>query len=610
MSNGATSHCIWSFDDFVMDVDRGCVARDGRDIQLRPQSFAVLSYLVQHYGVLVTKQDLQDAVWGNKAVTDDSLTHCLVDIRRALGDDAHTMIRTVPRRGFIFEADVTEPNEREQIAAVSVNRWRLVAGIAIVLAIVGIWNSRQNPATSTTQDSAPIPNSIAVLPFVDLTEEQDQTYFAHGMSEEIINLLSGIDGLQVIARTSSFSFQDQNLNTAEIARQLSVSHVLEGSIRRTSEQIRVTAQLVDGASMLHLWSQTYDRQFDDAIRTQSDIAAAVAQVLEATLVGNKQPQEHSPAYDLFLQGRFIYNRRGPGDIARSLEYFQEAIDLDPNYAPAWGGIAAAYRMQIFAGEIEFESGLQKFRSAAETAVALDPDYAEGQLRLSNAYFMAGERERAGELFDRTWEKHPNNPLALSMAAGQAAWRGDIDTAIELNGRAVRLDPLNSVSINNQASFLAAAGRFDEAIAMNRKSLQLNPGSITETDALYAKLLILQGRYERALNIILQCPKSPGQDQGLALVYSALGRTSEAEAAMNRLRNSQDPRAQIMIAEVHAFRGDTDASFELLRYASDNLELDAEGLPVLSLASQIRFSPMLLPLHADERWAMLVPDSRW
>ena len=243
MSKQQIRRCIWSFDDFTLDIDRGCVARNGRELKLRPQSFAVLAYLVQHHGVLVPKQDLQDEVWGNKAVTDDSLTHCLVDIRRALGDAAHTMIRTVPRRGYIFQCDVAEPALREIPGAATVNRWRRVAAAAAIFGLSALWfavpDRQQNEGHVAVRPNDVIPNSIAVLPFDDMTVAQNQTYFAHGMSEEIISLLSGIDGLRVIARTSSFAFQGQNIKIDEIARQLNVSHVLEGSVRKTEDNIRV-----------------------------------------------------------------------------------------------------------------------------------------------------------------------------------------------------------------------------------------------------------------------------------------------------------------------------------------------------------------------------------
>jgi TolB-like protein/DNA-binding winged helix-turn-helix (wHTH) protein len=531
------NHRTWSFGGFTLDADRGSLSRDGVDVKLRPQSFAVLSYLVQHHGVLVTKEELLDAIWGRKAVTDDSLTHCLIDIRKALGDDARQKIRTIPRRGFIFEIDIDEPASEGTVAAASVGRWRLVATVAIIVGILGIGygaleRSLESPR-APDQSIEVLPKSIAVLPFADMSESQDQAYFAAGMSEEIINLLAQIDDLQVIARTSSFLVGNGDIDVPEIARRLKVTYVLEGSVRKSGDRIRVTAQLVNGASMMHLWSRTYDRDSANAIDVQTDIATAVAGVLEETLMGSARAMEQSPAYDLYLQARFIYNRRGPNDVRTAESYYQQAIALDPDFAPAWAGLAGVYGILIFDGKIEFETGLEMLREAAETAARLDPNLAEAKLRLSQAHYMAGESELGEKIYLQALHDYPNNTLTLGFAAGRSGDIGDLETAIDLQRRATVVDPLNAVNHQNLASFLSAAGYYKEAIKSNRRMLNLSPKSLAEIGEQLAHLYILQGRYEDALKIIRQCPESLAKDQGLALVYHAMGRSEEARLATRR-----------------------------------------------------------------------------
>ncbi len=603
---GGGNHRTWSFGGFTLDADRGSLSRDGVDVKLRPQSFAVLSYLVQHHGVLVTKQELLDAIWGRKAVTDDSLTHCLIDIRKALGDDARQKIRTIPRRGFIFEIDIEESPSDGMVAAASVGRWRLVATVATIVGILGIGygvleHSIESPGVSD-QSTDELPKSIAVLPFADMSESQDQAYFAAGMSEEIINLLAQIDDLQVVARTSSFLVADQGLDVPEIAKRLKVTYVLEGSVRKSGDRIRITAQLINGASMMHLWSRTYDRESANAIDVQADIATAVAGVLEATLMGNARAIEQSPAYDLYLQARFIYNRRGPNDVRTAESYYQQAIALDPDFAPAWAGLAGVYRILVFEGKIEFESGLGLLREAAETAVMLDPGYAEAALRLSQAHYMAGDQESAQRIFLQALHDHPNDTLALGFAAGSAGKSGDFETAIELQRRATVADPLNAINHNNLASYLSAAGYYDEAIKSNRRKFQLNPKSLIEAGEQLAHLYILQGRYEEALEIIQRCPASPAKDQGLALVYHAMGRSAEARLALDRLTAARSPDADMRLAEIYAHYGDYESSFRRLEMLLKAVNARSERFLEAEYMSRIRYSPFLRPLRTDDRWS--------
>ena len=600
------NHRTWSFGGFTLDADRGSLSRDGVDVKLRPQSFAVLSYLVQHPGVLVTKQELLDAIWGRKAVTDDSLTHCLIDIRKALGDDARKKIRTIPRRGLIFEMNIEDPGTEDMVTAASVGRWRLVATVAIIVGILGIGygaleHSLESPR-APDQSIDVLPKSIAVLPFADMSELQDQAYFAAGMSEEIINLLAQIDDLQVIARTSSFLIGDEDVDVPEIAKRLKVTYVLEGSVRKSGDRIRVTAQLVNGASMMHLWSRTYDRESENAIEVQTDIATAVAGVLEATLMGSAKTMKQSPAYDVYLQARFIFNRRGPDDVRTAKSYYQQAIALDPDFAPAWAGLAGVYRILVFDQEIEFGPGLTMLREAAETAVTLDPNLAEGKLRLSQAHDMAGESELGEKIYLQALHDYPNNTLALGFAAGRSGDVGDLETAIELQRRATIVDPLNAVNHHNLASYLSAAGYYNEAIKSNRRMLNLSPKSLVEKGEQLAHLYILQGRYQDALKIIQQCPGSLAKDQGLALVYNAMGRTIEATLALDRLTAARNPDADMRLAEIYAHYGDYESSFRRLEMLLEAINARSERYLEAEYMMRIRYSPFLRPLHEDDRWS--------
>ena len=287
-----TDHHTCSFGEFVLDTDRGALQKEGVDVPLRPKSFDVLCYLVQHPGVLVTREQLLDAIWSGVVVTEDSLTQCLLEVRRALGDKSRELVRTVPRRGYLLDARVSvhrpdrgppEPAQYEPPGGAQ----QTMLALVLLRALEEIWASGISRDTAIIQPSSATPNSIAVLPFVDMSPEGDQEYFADGISEQILNQLAQNPGLHVIARTSSFSFKGQNVDIATIANQLRVENVLEGSVRKDGQILRITAQLVSAANWEHLWSATYDRTLEDVFALQSEIADAVVQVLELILMGDE-----------------------------------------------------------------------------------------------------------------------------------------------------------------------------------------------------------------------------------------------------------------------------------------------------------------------------------
>ena len=292
-------HRTYLFGAFVLDVDRGALLKDGADVPLRPKCFKVLSYLVEHHGLLVTKEEVLGAVWPDVVVTEDSLTQCLIQIRKVLGDDSREMVLTVPRRGYLFDVPVTvhKPGEVQvaQWAPDSLDsnrrpsRWSVGAAIVLALALAATWwnGARHRVHEGMPRDvrAVALPASIAILPFEDMSPEGDQEYFGDGISEEVLNLLAQTPELTVISRTSSFSFKGQNADIETIAQKLNVASVLEGSVRKNGDQVRITAQLVEASNSAHLWSQTYDRTLDDVLGVQSEIAASVAAVLKVKLLG-------------------------------------------------------------------------------------------------------------------------------------------------------------------------------------------------------------------------------------------------------------------------------------------------------------------------------------
>src|SRR5439155_12640733 len=387
VSRTSALQCVYSFGDFTLDLERGALQKCGADVRLRPKSFEMLCYLVENHGRLVSKDELLNAVWGRTVVTEGSITQCLIDIRRILGDKSQSLIRTVPRRGYIFDAPVSESVETASPVAadtVSVarsasdraqaikNRLTWIFAGCLLLVFAGAWVAVETFGMKTRHDVGATRRSIAVLPFVDLSPEQDQGHLADGVAEEIHDLLAHVRTLRVIARTSSFSFKGANTDLRTIAEKLNVAYVLEGTVRKSADRIRITAQLVDAATRSPAWSQTYDRKLEDAFAVQTEIATAVAQALNVTLANvterDIRASVNSEAFSVYLQGRFFYNRRASGDVERAVKLYEEALRLDPRLARAWVGLTAAYTAQAGDGTISNDVGLAKRRLAIGEAL--------------------------------------------------------------------------------------------------------------------------------------------------------------------------------------------------------------------------------------------------
>jgi len=411
----------------------------------------------------------------------------------------------------------------------------------------------------------------------------------------------------VIGRTSSFQFKGRNEDLRVIGEKLNVAHILEGSVRKSGEKVRITAQLIRAADGSHLWSETYDRTLDDIFVVQDDIAGEVVKALKVTLLGTalttrSKPQD-SEAYNLALQGRFFVERRGQKDLGRAVEYFRQARERDPSYAPAWAGLSEAYARQADLGHVLAADGYRQAREAAEKALALDPQLVDAHLAMGSIHQVYDwDWAGADASFRRALDLEPGNAQALRLASQPASTLGNWSEAIDLASKAVERDPLRPASYNNLAATLLAVNRDTEAEAAVRRALELDPGGASWHYGI-GRALLLQGKTDAALQETQQETEEVWRLSGLPLVLHALGRRGESDAALAALKEKYADVAAFQIAEVHAFRGEADLAFEWLERAyaqRDGGLVDIKGDRFLrGLAGDPRYKAFLRKLKLPE-----------
>jgi len=436
--------------------------------------------------------------------------------------------------------------------------------------------------------------SIAVLPFVNMSSDAEQEYFSDGISEELLNLLAGIPELRVISRSSAFSFKGQNLEIPEIAERLNVAHILEGSVRKAGDRVRITAQLIEARSDTHLWSETYDRTLDDIFAVQDEIAATVVEQLKITLLGAApRVQETDPeAYALYLQAIYLGRLGTAEGLEQSNTLYQQALAIDPDYAAAWDGLAANYNNQSGRGLVPPAEGYALAREAANRALAIDPDYAMAEGRLGwIAMYYDNDLATAARHYQRALALDPANIYIISDAASLLYSLGRLGQAIALGEYQTARDPANPSAHYNLGSSYFAAGRLDEAIASYQTALRLSPGNLG-AHYFIGRALLFKGEPQAALAAVQQEEFEALRLIGLAMAHHALRDIPASDAALAELIDKYEQDAAYNIAYVLAFRNEADRAFDWLDKAV------AYGDPGLT---EIVNEPAFANIHNDPRW---------
>jgi len=440
--------------------------------------------------------------------------------------------------------------------------------------------------------------SIAVLPFADLSPQGDQQYFSDGISEELLNLLAKIPELRVISRSSAFSFRGKDIDIPTIARRLQVAHVLEGSVRKAGPRVRITAQLIDARSDTHLWSQTFDRTLDDIFAIQDEIAAEVVEQLKITLLENapRARQTVPEAFTFFLQARYFLDRFTAESLEKAAELYQRALALDPRYPPALKGLAEVYANQAAMGLRPFKESIEFVRELVNKAVSIDPRYADAYAGLGSlSQYFDNDLRSAAQHFEKAVELGPSQATIVGDAGMFALILGRTNQAIKLFEHQVTLDPVSPTAHYQLARALRTAGRFDQAAVAYRTVLNLSPGRIAAQYGLGISLM-LNGDLETALQEMKREELQVLRLTGLALVYHALDQAAESDAALEELADKHAQDAASNVAEIHAFRNETEPAFAWLKRAEENNSTDLTGVNVNRLFAS---------LHDDPRWQDLL-----
>lgn len=561
---------------------------------IEPKAMQVLVALASQPGDVVTREALLEEVWPDTYSGEVSLTGCISRLRHCFSDERgdSEFIETIPKIGYRLVAPVEPLAHTKSHRPPKPMIWAavVIAALALGSAYLVVDRLVLDPARHTVTVKAVIPSdkSIAVLPFVNVSDNSGNEYFCHGISEDILNLLAKVPELRVTSRTSAFSFKEQNLDIPMIAARLNVAHILEGSVRKSGSQLRITTQLIEAKTDTHLWSETYDRKLENVFAIQHEIAAAVVDALKITLLGEelKTAVTSPEAYALYLQGRYLAEQGGAESNEQARILLKQALAIDSNFAPAWADLGILYIAQ--ASLLSGPYG--PARDAIQKALALDPQY-------GRAYAALGDIEihdtwdftAADQYMQRALALNPGDAYIVSNAAHLESLLGRHEKAIDLHRQIIALDPVRHRAHRNFGYAYYWAGRLEEAADSFQLAQSLRPGRRASSGL--GLVLLAQGDAPAA-QVVMEQTVDYRRSWGLALVQHALGDAGASDAALQEFIDKYGHVAWVQVAEIYAFRGEIDHAFDWLKKAYDNRD---PGLPFM-LAR-----PLLDSLHDDPRW---------
>jgi TolB-like protein/DNA-binding winged helix-turn-helix (wHTH) protein/Flp pilus assembly protein TadD len=628
---------VLRFGTYEVSFQSGEVRKAGLRIRVQQQPLKLLEILLEHPGQVITREELRSRVWPDESFGDfdQALNIAIGKVRSALGDSAENprFIETLPKRGYRFIADVTivdadarskrqEPAAGDQPATdpgdkipgaglaggpnrrVWATRW-VIGVLALVIAslsILSVWRFRSRAPASTGI------RSIAVLPLENLSGDASQNYFADGMTDELITDLAQISALRVISRTSVMVYKGARKPLPQIARELNVDAVVEGTVLRSGDQVRITAQLIEASTDKHIWSQSYEGELRDTLALQNRVAGAIADQIRINLTPREQAAlknvkvVNPDAYESYLKGRYFWNKRTADGLKVALAYFKQAIDEDPKYAQAYSGLADTYALL---GDWQYavmtpKEAFPKAKAAAIKALELDSTL--GEAHNSLAFVLEGfdwDFDSAGKEFQRAIELNPGYATAHHWYAWHLSLVGRFDEAIAEMRKAENLDPLSLIINADLAELLGLAHSYDESIRQSRKTIEMDPNFALAHNQL-AQAYLQKQMYDEAVAELQEAVKLSGGGPtciaNLARAYVASEKRKEAVKLLSDLKRRSNPGYSnaAEIAMIYASLGDTDQAMNWLEKGYEE-----------------RFNPGVLlrpgfdPLRSDSRFQNLV-----
>jgi TolB-like protein/DNA-binding winged helix-turn-helix (wHTH) protein/Tfp pilus assembly protein PilF len=640
------AHKTYYFADFTLDLNRGCLRRGQDEIKLRPKSFEVLKYLVENNARLIRKNELIHAVWPDTAVTDDSLVQCLKDIRHALRDEGQQIIKTVHGRGYIFDKEVSDQisglattytedtagvqviiEEQEGNGHVDAMEWageeviapqpsqakfRLFAGTnkQVWVGVLGILTLAAIVAAAIYFNK-PVEtiDSVAVMPFVNVSGDPNTEYLSEGLSDSIIDNLSQLATLKkVIALNSVLRYKGKQLDPQAVGRELNVRAVLMGRLVQQGDSVSISTELVDVRDNRRLWGAQYNRKLANINVVQTQIAQDISEQLRLSLTGedkkrlNKRYTEDGEAYRLYLMGQHYFRsayaywnqHKAKGSLEKSIEYFEQAIRRDPSYAPAYASLGETYRNLSWGGFMPPKEARQKEELAALKALQIDDTISEAYVLLANIKEMDLDWQGAEEQYRRALELDPNSVRAHENFAWYLQCHARFDEALLHLRRAQELDPLAPEISMDIAHLFNFSRQYDKAIPQYLKTIEMDP-NFARVHVRLASAYQNKGMYQEAIAELKKVNAEGGQ---LAYAYALAGERDQAQKMLNDLKelSKQQYVSPFDFALIYKGLGDKGQAFEWLNKTFD------ENPYRLSM---IKVNPRFDSLRSDPRFDELL-----
>ena len=623
------------FGDFELDIEKRFMLKKGQAIALNPKAFDLLLTLVENRGAVLSKDELLEKVWGNQFVEENNLKVHISTLRKIFGEkkNEHRFIVTVPGKGYKFVAEIHSGNEEKELVIENhsssrvivekendgrleseidkcrklperTNRRWLVALFILGIFAFGVagfflWRENGKFADASVK-------TIAVLPFKPLAVNDRDESLELGMSDSLITRLAGLRQITVRPISAVRRYTGLEQDAAAAGRELEVESVLDGSIQRADERIRITARLVRVEDGVTLWTETFDEKFTDIFAVQDSISQKIIGALALQLSGKERNQltkkytANTEAYQLYLKGRYFWNKVTPEGFEKSLEFYRQAIDIDPNYALAYAGLADSYNLLGSYGVLPLKESHPKARAAAEKALEIDGELAEAHTSLAAViadYYW--DWAAAEKHFKQAIALNPNYPVARNWYSQHLSRMGHLDESIEEAKRAQTIDPVSPSANAHLGLALYRARRYDEAIAQLKKALEIDAGAF-DAHIIMGFVYIQQGLNEEAIaefQIVVKLSKrNPSMLALLGYAYATAGKRDEAQAILKELNEQKQPVSPFETAMIYIGLGEHDEAFDWLEKAYNERAWQLGFLKV---------EPIFDPLRSDSRFTDLM-----